>query len=88
MKIYRASKEWWRQAGAAGVAGYLLARQKPGGGFGRTSTALPSPETTYLALASLRLLGGLGAGTEARAGWPPGPRGPTGEELRWRPTHS
>jgi hypothetical protein len=50
-------ESWWERLGPEGVLGYLLARQKPGGGFSLTPLLPPSLEDTYYAFRSLELLG-------------------------------
>jgi len=67
---------------------YVLRCRSGRGGYGRASEALPSPETTYMALASLRLLDQMQAGPEVRAHLPPESHSPSVEEPRWKPTHS
>jgi hypothetical protein len=67
---------------------YVLRCRSTSGGFGRTSSALPSPETTYMALASLRLLDKLEREPASHEGVAPESRCPSVEEPPWRPTHS
>jgi prenyltransferase beta subunit len=64
--------------------GRFVLRARSGGGFGRTSRAVPSPETTYMALASLRLLDGL---EDEDVVNPVKLNARSGEEA-WRPTAS
>lgn len=62
---------------------FVLRARSGAGGYGRTNSAVPSPETTFMALASLRLLDalqGIGPAFDSVAAI-----APVGEET-WRPT--
>jgi len=59
----RASKllgQWSREVPLEGMRGYILARQKPGGGFGLTPHLPASVEDTYYCVRALELMGEAG----------------------------
>ncbi len=60
MRHHLPSERWWQRVDPAGVLGYLLAREKPGGGFSQTPLLPATVEDTYYCLRSLELLGAPG----------------------------